>query len=239
MSAPADLPVSRDLPLRLLVDSRGTTGGTTGLLVQTRAELDLATFPTTLWDDDFSTDRTGEYAVDVAAGEAPPTLSVADGALTATATSRSFGLLQSPVDAGERVAVVVEPRSFAGTGALEDSLFTGLAAGPGNYALGWYNHSRAATGTNVVVDGRGRPDAEGGSGPTTRWVPGDRFAAVVEQGRMTTWHEHDGQWSRLTSSPVTSAVPAEELAGWAPAVGLRLDPGSISLDRLTVFGKTA
>jgi len=56
-------------------------------------------------------------------------------------------------------------------------------------------------------------------------------------GKLTTWIEHDGSWTLLHTAPVTAAVPPATLASWSPAVGLRLDSGTLSVDRFTVLAQ--
>ncbi|MDQ0364175.1 hypothetical protein [Catenuloplanes indicus] len=53
-------------------------------------------------------------------------------------------------------------------------------------------------------------------------------------GRLSTWHEHDGRWTRLHDAPAGAAAGAATLASWSPATGPRLDDGTITLDRFTV-----
>ena len=163
---------------------------------------------------------------------------MADGALTARATgTRSFGVLAAPVTGSPGgTAVIVTPKAFAGT-APEDSLFAGQSAGPGDNALAWYNNNFKSSGADVRRDGANRPDAAGGCCAAVTWQAGDRFAAVLRQGQLTTWVEHQGTWTKIHTAPVGTAVDAATLASWAPAFGLRLDPGSLQIDRFTVLGR--
>ncbi|MET0447371.1 MAG: GH92 family glycosyl hydrolase, partial [Aeromicrobium sp.] len=88
---------------------------------------DPKTFGTAVFDDDFSTDRLGEYAVEPGNGEPAPELTVdtAKGVLRATASRRSWGNLGLPVDDLASWALIIEPDAMANTGASEDSLFVG------------------------------------------------------------------------------------------------------------------
>ncbi|AGZ41897.1 MGH1-like glycoside hydrolase domain-containing protein [Actinoplanes friuliensis] len=219
-------------PIRLLA----TTGrGVTTAVAPTRYFFDPADFPVTAWADDFSTDRTAGYRLDQqVSGEALPALSVADGGLTARATTRSFGVLAVPARGSEKgTAVIVTPRSFSGA-SPEDSLFAGQSAGVDNNALAWYNNHFGTSGADVRRAGVNRPEAAGGCCADVRWQPGDRFAAVLRDGTLTTWLDHDDTWRLLHTAPVGAAVDATTLASWSPAVGLRLDPGTMVLDDLTV-----
>lgn len=126
VTVPAGLDPAADLPIRYLVSTGGKTPATAGDIAPTRWVFDPETFGRTVWDDDFSTDRLGEYRVTGALNEPAPTLTVADGALQASTSGRGWGLVSTPQRATDRYAVIVEPRSFAGTGAGEDSMFVGL-----------------------------------------------------------------------------------------------------------------
>ncbi|UQU62207.1 discoidin domain-containing protein [Couchioplanes caeruleus] len=235
VTVPPDADVAAGLPIRALAT---TPAGVSSALAPTRYVFDPADFPRTLWDDDFGTDRTAAYRLDrPVAAEQAPTFTVTGGALTATSPGRAFGVLAAPVAAGDRgTAIVVEPRSFSGA-SPEDSLFLGLAAGAGDYALAWYNNHFGTSGADVEVAGGSRPEASGGCCADVRWEPGDRFAVMVRSGHLSTWREHDDAWTLLHDAPVDAAVPPATAATWAPAVGLRLDPGTISLDRVTVLGR--
>lgn len=235
VTVPAGIDPGADVPLRYLVETAGKSPKTAGDIASTRWVFDPATFGSVAWDDDFSTDRLGEYRVSGAQNEPAPALRVADGALEASSTSRAWGLVSAPVRATDRFAVVVEPRSFAGTSANEDSMFLGSAGSPGDFAASWYNHTRKQGGVNVVIGGQGKPQAEGPGSRDVSWAPGDRFATVVVNGRLTSWQETADGWQRLNTAPVGDAVPPQTLADWSPTVGLRLDSGTISVDRMTVL----
>ncbi|GAB4083831.1 hypothetical protein GCM10028784_04610 [Myceligenerans cantabricum] len=198
---------------------------------------DPATFGEVVFDDDFTGDRLGEYTVSGDDGEPAATLAVDTGAgvLEATAESRSWTHLALPATAGDRFALVVEPESFAGTGSAEDSMFLGITGGPGNRAQSWYNHSRGSTGIDVLVYGESR-GLSAGVGPLgVGWEPGDRLATVVDHGELTSWIEHDGEWRELRSGLLPLTMSREDVTGWNPTVGLRLDPGTIALDRVTLL----
>jgi hypothetical protein len=233
---PADADVSSGLPIRVLAQSGAGAAGTSGAVAPTRYVFSPADYPTTVWDDDFGTDRTGAYRLDrPVAGEPAPAISVSGGALTAQATSRAFGVLAAPVAGSpDGTAVIVAPRQFAGS-APEDSLFLGQSAGDGDNALAWYNNHFGTSGADIRVGGAMRSDAAGGCCADVRWQPGDRFAVLVRWGQLTTWYEHGGSWRQIHTAPVSRAVDPATLASWAPAVGLRLDAGSLSLDRITVL----
>jgi len=196
---------------------------------------DPETFGTPVWDDDFSTDRLTEYRVRAGSGEQTPALAVdtAAGVLTGTATGRSWGHLTPPVTGGESWALVVEPEAFAGTGASEDSLFVGASADNRNALLSWYNHSRRETGYDFALDGVGKAVGRA-NGPLT-WSPGDRIAFVHDQGEVSSWIEDDGTWRRFNTGLAAYAVDEEVLDTWKPTVSLRLDPGTIAIDRVTVL----
>jgi hypothetical protein len=66
------------------------------------------------------------------------------------------------------------------------------------------------------------------------WVPGDRLAVVVQDGRLTSWQEHEKRWTLLRAAPIGAALDPAVVAGWAPALGLRLDAGALAIDRFTV-----
>jgi hypothetical protein len=235
VTVPPDADLSLDAPIRVMAASGAGAAGTSSALASARYQFSLADYPTTAWDDDFSTDRTAAYRIDrPVAGEPAPAVTVADGALTARATSRAFGVLAAPV-AGSTAgtAVVVTPKQFAGS-APEDSLFVGQSAGDADNALAWYNNHFSTSGVDVRVGGAVRSDAAGDCCASVRWQPGDRFAVLVRWGHLTTWFEHDGSWQRIHTAPVSAAVDARTLASWAPAVGLRLDAGALSLDQIIV-----
>jgi hypothetical protein len=232
VTVPPGADVTSGLPVRVLATSGS---GVSAAAAPARYFFDPADFPVTVWDDDFGTDRTAAYRLDrPVPAEPAPDLSVAGGALTARATGRAFGVLAAPVTASpDGTAVIVTPKSFAGS-APEDSLFAGLSASAGDNALAWYNNHFGTSGADVRRAGANRPDAAGSCCAEVRWQPGDRFAAVVRGGRLSTWHERAGAWRPVHDAPIGAAADDATLAGWNPAVGLRLDPGAISLDQLTV-----
>lgn len=230
---PADARLTDQLPLRALASS-GTSPRVSSAVAPTVYQFDPADYPVTVWDDDFGTDRLAAYRVDRPVAEPVPALAVADGALTATATSRAFAVLAAPVPAAPNgTAVIVTPRAFAGS-APEDSLFLGLSAGAGDNALAWYNNHHQTSGADVRRDGVSRPDAAGGCCTAVTWSAGDRFAVLARWGHLTTWHEHNGTWTQIHDAPISAAVADTTLATWSPAVGLRLDAGTLAVDHLTV-----
>lgn len=79
------------------------------------------------------------------------------------------------------------------------------------------------------MNGVSQPASTGGCCAAVRWSPDDRFAVLSRWGKLTTWAEHDGKWALIHTAPV--AAPGQ------PAFGLRLDGGSIALDRVTVRGR--
>ncbi|WP_051799603.1 MGH1-like glycoside hydrolase domain-containing protein [Catenuloplanes japonicus] len=235
VGVPADADPSAGLPLRVLAR---TGAGVTSALTTTTYEFDPADYPVTAWDDDFGTDRLASYRVDHPVAEPSPALRVADGALTADATARAFAVLAAPVatDPGG-TAVIVEPRAFSGA-SPEDSLFTGLSGGSGDNALAWYNNHHRTSGADVQTGGRARPEATGGCCANVTWEPGDRFAVLARWGRLTTWVEHDGRWAKVHDAPVSAAVDGATLASWSPAFGVRLDAGTLTVDRVTVLHRS-
>ncbi|MBM2615809.1 discoidin domain-containing protein [Actinoplanes sp. LDG1-06] len=225
VTIPATADPLAGLPLRLLAQSGAGAEGVSGAVLPTSYQFDPANYPTTVWDDDFSTDRLTQYRIDHPAAEPSPALAVADGTLTASAGSRSFAVLAAPVEASAAgTAVIVEPSKFAGS-SPEDSLFLGLSAGDPTNSLAWYNNHFGTSGADIRADGASQPD--GGCCATVKWQAGDRFAVVARSGTLTTWHERDGAWSLIHTAPIAS------VAG-SPAFGLRLDAGSIALNRVTV-----
>jgi hypothetical protein len=142
-----------------------------------------------------------------------------------------------PAPAGD-FAVVLEPRAFTG-GAPEDSVLLGRAAGPDELALAWYNHHFGTSGADVRAAGRDYgDDVTGGCCAAVTWSPGDRLAVVADhRGSMTSWLGHQGRWQLLRTIPVGTAVDPQRLAGWSPAIGLRLSSGRLTLDRLTVVAR--
>lgn len=234
VTAPASLGLGERAPIRLLATASGDSG-VTSTLSSAQTVFDPAAYSTVVWDDTYETDRLVSYRVDGPFGEPPPALRVADGVLTASAGTRAGAVLAAPVTGAARgTAVVVEPRSFAGS-APEDSLFLGQTAGNRDFALAWFNNAGKASGVDVTVAGVRRGDeATGGCCATLTWAPGDRLAVVVENGQLTSWQEHAGRWALLRSAPIGSAVDPSVVAGWTPALGLRLDAGALTIDRFTV-----
>ena len=231
VTVPAEANVGNDLPIRALATSHH--GGVSAALAPTQYFFDPADFPTVAWNDDFSTDRLPAYRIDQVVGTEPaPTLSVTDGTLVASANTRSFGILAAPVTGSARgTAVIVTPKAFSGA-QPEDSLFLGQSAGPADNALAWYNNHFATSGADVRRGGATRPDATGGCCTAIRWQTGDRFAAVLRDGHLTTWAEHDDVWRQIHDAPIGLAVDPATLSTWAPAIGLRLDSGSITVDSI-------
>jgi hypothetical protein len=219
VTVPADADPTAGLPIRLLAWS---SGGVTSALLPTRYQFDPADYPTVTWDDDFSTDRLSAYRIDHPAAEPSPRLAVTGGTLTAAADSRAFAVLAAPASGS---AVIVEPAHFSGA-SPEDSLFLGFSAGSGDNALAWYNNHYGTSGADVRVGGVSQPASTGGCCATFRWSSDDRFAVLSRWNKLTTWAEHDGTWSLIHTAPVTPTG--------SPAVGLRLDGGTIALDRVTV-----
>ncbi|MBM6403416.1 GH92 family glycosyl hydrolase [Phycicoccus sp. CSK15P-2] len=195
---------------------------------------DPATFAPVARDDDFSADPLGGYEVVAGGGEALPEVGVdtGKGVLTATASTRSWANLRLPEEAGDRWALVVEPTSFAGTGAAEDSLFLGSGLDGSHQVLHWYNHTRGEAGFDFA-NGSGKTVGRGNQRLT--WQAGDRLALVAEYGEVSSWVEHDGTWRRVNLALLAYGVDEADLASWHPTVGLRLDPGSITLDRVTLL----
>ncbi|WP_406601750.1 MGH1-like glycoside hydrolase domain-containing protein [Lentzea sokolovensis] len=233
VTAPAGLRLGERAPIRLLATASGS-GGATSSVSSAQTVFDPADYGTVVWDDAFDS-SVASYRVDGPFGEPPPTLKVADGVLTASAGGRAGAVLAAPVTGNARgTAVVVEPRSFAGS-APEDSLFLGQTAGTRDFALAWFNNAGKASGVDVTVDGVRRGDeATGGCCASLTWAPGDRLAVVVENGQLTSWQEHASRWTLLRSAPIGTAVDPSVVAGWAPALGLRLDAGALTIDRFTV-----
>ncbi|GAA3659970.1 glycoside hydrolase domain-containing protein [Microbacterium marinilacus] len=201
-----------------------------------RLLLDGTTYGEIVFDDDFSEDRLSEYEVFGDGAEASAALSVdtEEGVLEATADGRRWSHIALPVEAGDGFALVVEPRGFAGSGASEDSLFIGLTDGARNRAHSWFNNTRSEGGFDVVVDGQGR-DLGAGTAQGVDWDADDRFATVVDDGRITSWIEEDGTWRKIRSASLAGALTEEQAAGWSPTFSLRLDPGTIQIDRVTLL----
>ncbi|RLV56759.1 LPXTG cell wall anchor domain-containing protein [Aeromicrobium phragmitis] len=201
------------------------------------AEFDPETFGEVTWDDDFSTDRLGEYEAYGDRGEAAAELAVDTeaGLLTATAPGRRWSHVSLPVEAGEKFALIVEPERFLGDGSPEDSLFVGLTDGPGDRAHSWYNNSRGRGGLDVVVDGQSQGLSAGVGDRAVTWESGDRFATVVDHGEMRSWIEKDGQWEPIRSGLLPLTMSEEQIEGWAPTFSLRLDAGQMAVDRVTLL----
>ncbi|PSL04691.1 alpha-galactosidase-like protein [Haloactinopolyspora alba] len=237
VTPPDDLALGSTAPLRAMAKSRlpGGARRSTGAVAETESVFDPADFPETAWVDDFTDDRVARYRVDRPFGEAAAELTVADGALTATSEGRSGFVLAAPVDASPHgTAVIVEPRSFAGT-SPEDSIFAGLSGGDGDSVLAWYNNHHGTSAVDIRAGGSSHgPPANGGCCADVTWEPGDRFAAVIQDGSLTSWIEHDGRWRRIHTAPFSVAVDRDVVHGWSPAMGLRLETGELSLERFTV-----
>ncbi|MFJ5986023.1 MGH1-like glycoside hydrolase domain-containing protein [Lentzea sp. NPDC092896] len=233
VTAPAGLRLGERAPIRLLATASGSDGVTSSLS-SAQTVFDPADYGRVVWDDTFDSGL-ASYRVDGPFGEPPPTLTVANGVLTASAGGRAGSVLAAPVTGDARgIAVVVEPRSFAGS-APEDSLFLGQTAGNRDFALAWFNNAGKASGVDVTVEGVRRGDeATGGCCASLNWASGDRLAVVVENGQLTSWQQHANRWTLLRSAPIGSAVDPSVVAGWAPALGLRLDAGALTIDRFTV-----
>ncbi|USX53413.1 discoidin domain-containing protein [Lentzea sp. HUAS12] len=219
-------------PIRVLATASGESG-TSSAVGSAQTVFDPADYGRVLWDDTFDTDR--GYRVDGPFGEPAPALRVANGVLTASAGSRAGAVLAAPVAGDARgTAVVVEPRSFAGS-APEDSLFLGQTAGNRDFALAWFNNAGKASGVDVTVGGVRRGDeATGGCCATLNWAAGDRLAVVLEGGQLTSWQQHGTRWTLLRSAPIGAVVDPAVVAGWEPGLGLRLDAGALTIDRFTV-----
>jgi len=228
VGVPATADPTAGLPIRALATAGG---GVSGALLPTRYQFDPADYPTVLWDDDFSADRLSSYRVDHPAAEPSPGLGVSGGEITATAGSRAFAVLAAPVTGG--TVAILEPSRFAGS-SPEDSLFLGFSNGDGDNALAWYNNHFGTSGADVRTGGSGRSEAAGGCCAAIRWTAGDRIAVLNRSGKLTTWWEHNGQWTLIHTAPVAAAVPSSTLESWAPAFGLRLDGNSMAVTRFTV-----
>ncbi|RPF22328.1 GH92 family glycosyl hydrolase [Myceligenerans xiligouense] len=198
---------------------------------------DPETFGEVVFDDDFTTDRLAEYTAYGDDGEPAADLAVdtTAGVLEAAADGRRWSHLAVPGAAGDRFALVVEPESFAGTGSAEDSLFLGITDGPGSRAHSWYNHTRGSSGIDVVVDGESQGLSAGTGALGVTWEPGDRLATVVDHGELTSWIEHDGEWREIRSGLLSLTMSREDVTGWSPTVSLRLDTGTMALDRVMVL----
>ncbi len=115
LRVPSDFSPDSEAAIRYLVTStrRGTTAA--GDTVPLQWTFDPATFGSTTWDDDFSTDHLADYRLTGALGEPAPTASVdtSAGTLDISSTTRSRGLFRVPTRPVTRMAVIVAPRSFA------------------------------------------------------------------------------------------------------------------------------
>ncbi|WP_448808932.1 MGH1-like glycoside hydrolase domain-containing protein [Agromyces bauzanensis] len=236
VTAPADLDASVDSPLRYVVDSTAAGLGASDRALASWV-FDPAAFGHVVWDDDFSTDRLAEYTTSAGLGEPAPRLAVDTGAgtLEVSADARARGHLQLPVDATSSFALILEPKAFIDGSPDENSVFIGSAGSPEDFAMSWYNHSKRQSGVNVVVDGQGQGAAEGGGPRPVTWEPGQRLATVITDGQLTSWIETDGSWHRINAAPVSVAVPPATLADWFPSIDVRMDAGTISLDRITAL----
>jgi hypothetical protein len=236
LSASPELDAATEAPLRYIVDST-VDGRGAGALAVGSWVFDPDTFGDAVWDDDFTTDRLGEYTAEAGLDEPAAGLSVdaARGTLDVTATSRARENIQIPVRAGSSFALIVAPESFIEGDPAENSLFVGSSGSPRDFAMSWFNKSRDEGGVNVVVDGQGKGDAEGSGSRPENWEPGDRLATVVTDGWLTSWIEKAGTWTRINTAPVSVAIPPETLEEWFPSFAIRMDAGLIALDRVTVL----
>ncbi|NED99772.1 GH92 family glycosyl hydrolase [Phytoactinopolyspora halotolerans] len=207
----------------------------------TNEPFDDASYGDVAWDDDFTTDRLSEYIAHGDSAESAAELSVDTdaGVLEATADGRRWSHVALPLEAGESFALIVEPADFTGTGAAEDSLFIGLTDGIGNRAHSWFNNSRSESGIDVVVDGSAQGLSAGPGPLAVSWEPGDRLATVVDHGELTSWIEKDGEWQRIRSGLLSLTMSEKQITGWAPTFSLRLDPGTIAIDRITLLRREA
>lgn len=236
VTAPSNVTTTADSPLRYIVAS------TRPHLVATDIEkaswiFDPESFGAAIWDDDFSTDKLPQYRVSGSLGEEATTAEVntTAGTLDVSSQSRARGLYRVPVAAGSSFAIIVDPETFAAGDGQENSLFIGSSGGPDDIAMSWFNNNKNQGGVNVVTGGNGHGDAEGAGQKPVSWQSGDRFATVITDGQLTSWIEHANQWSQLGSAPVKVAIPENTLATWKPSFSIRLDNGTISLDRVTVL----
>ncbi|MFC6092606.1 discoidin domain-containing protein [Saccharothrix lopnurensis] len=236
LHVPADVALGQRAPLRLVVSTPPPDGRDTADLVHAEAVFDPADFTTPVWDDRFD-GPLGAYRVGSRFGEPVPDLRAEGGALVVEARRQSAAVLAAPVTAppGD-LAVVLEPRSFAGA-APEDSVLLGRANGPDDLVLAWYNHHFRTSAADVRVGGRDRGDAAGGCCANVTWTPGDRFAVVFDGGVMTGWVEHGGRWRGLREVPFGTAVDPARVEGWSPAIGVRVTGGRLELERMTVLGR--
>jgi hypothetical protein len=196
---------------------------------------DPTTFGAAVFDDDFTTDRLGEYTITAGNGEPVPALAVdtARGLLTATATGRSWGNLELPVDGLDKWALVIDPQSMAENGASEDSLFAGARKDNQNMLMTWYNHTKSLNGFDFAKAGAGK--TLNPADANVRLQPDGRIAVVAEGGELSTWFESAGVWTRSNGLMTGYGIDAATFASWTPTVGLRLDPGTIAIDRITLL----
>lgn len=195
---------------------------------------DPKTFGATVFDDDFSTDRLAEYTATAGAGEPLPGLSVSDGALLAKADRRSWANLTLPVKDLDSWAMVIEPRSMTGTGASEDSLFVGARQDNQNMLMAWYNNSKGLTAYDFTKGGTGKVLHPADS-DAPKFKIGDRIAIVNRGGEIGTWFERGGTWTQANGLMSGLGVDATTLRTWTPTLGMRLDPGTIAIDRVTLL----
>jgi predicted alpha-1,2-mannosidase len=197
---------------------------------------DPDTFGAPVFDDDFSTDRLAEYTVTPGNGEPVPDLAVdtAKGVLNATATRRSWGNLALPVKGLDSWAMVIEPESMANNGASEDSLFVGARQDNQNMLMAWYNHTKSLTAYDFAKTG-GTGKAIHPSDTSAKLGTDGRMAVVSEGGEVTTWFEKDGAWTQANYVMPGLGVDAQTFKGWTPTMAVRLDPGTISIDRVTLL----
>ncbi|WP_201766225.1 discoidin domain-containing protein [Leifsonia xyli] len=236
VTAPATLDRGEATPLRYEALSTAAGRSASALASATWA-FDPPRFGDAVWDDDFSSDRLGEYDITGGLGEPAPDFAVdtEEGVLLATTDRRARGLVRIPVAATEEFALIVEPRATAAGRPVENSLFIGSSGGPDDFAMSWYNASKSESGVNVVIGATGQSEAEGGAAHPLTWHPGDRLATVVTNGRLTSWLDRDGFWLRIGSAPVDAAVPTGTLVQWLPSFALRLDAETIAIDRVTLL----
>ena len=60
---------------------------------------------------------------------------------------------------------------------------------------------------------------------------------MTKDGHLTTWLFRDDKWTQLHDAPLSAAVDDATVGSWNPAFGLRLDAGSLQIDRFTVLGR--
>ncbi|WP_284251949.1 fibronectin type III domain-containing protein [Litorihabitans aurantiacus] len=198
-------------------------------------EFDDETWGEVVFDDDFSADRLAEYTVYGGQTESVSELGVDTdrGLLTSTSAGRAWTQLALPTAAGQEFALIVEPETFLPGTTGENSLFLGLTNGPASRTHSWYNHNRGATNFDVQVSGWGYGSGVGDQ--SVRWESGDRMAAVMRDGELSSWIEKDGEWSRLSATNVYPKMSVEEAEGWAPTLSLRHEAGTLEIDRVTLL----